>query len=459
MADIKIRIVTSAETKAVDETRKKVGSLGDTTKETGKEVGGKFFDAQNKATEGTKNFSHALRGLATQLPGIGQIAGLLVSPFALLTGAIAAAVGALVSYLNKIDDLAKAAEAHARLSTGLYTLGGGARDAAESLAKFKAELIAAAEKGEDLKVKLEAVNEAIQKGARMRDEMRDAREALAIEEVNAAEKSKKIGPLAAMKERGRIREDFAAKREADRRKLEDEIQEARNEGLRRQMETTVRAKAALPGAEREAAEAERGAGVAPKIKKSGLESIKEQREAVTEERDKAQTTLDAMKGVKFLEKIFGKPTSPTTEADKQDLQDKIDAAQSRLTGLDDQEEMVNRGPERAAELAKNKRARAEALKGIITTGTEREGAMFGEIISGNQNVETDRRHRTDVGALTRKTNQLADAAALSQANAAQEQEIRGLQERLFAELLRTGTGNTARIKQLSEQIARASESR
>ena len=244
-------------------------------------------DKTEKTTIKKKDLKDSLKQLGHAIPGVHQAMLLLKNPIVILAGAISTLITAFRAYLQSVDELAQSVGIHEAVSKSVTLLGGAFRDAAEGLQQFTIELGEAAAKEKDLNTELEKNLKLIEEQTRRETELRDAKEALAIEKVNKAEKTGRLAPENAIEQRRIIRDQFAAQREAARRKAEDEAIEAKGETLTKVMESRLRAEVALPGALKEAAIAQRLADAAPKKQESDLESIGKEQKRWKEQREDA----------------------------------------------------------------------------------------------------------------------------------------------------------------------------
>jgi hypothetical protein len=419
MADIKIKIHTSADLAALEQTRAGTKGLeqdlSGITKETkaAKAPVEELGKASEKAGVSKKTLKEAIKALSHSVPELSNALLFLKNPFVIVAGAIAAAIAAVTSYIDSINRLAEAAKAHENIGRSFSAMGGAARDAKDSLSEFNKMLVANAEKAVDLEGKLTRVGDAIQRINRQEDEKRDAKEAFELEGVNADEKTNRISPREAMNRRMGIRSKFEQQREAAKRKQEEETIESKNEALRAQMEKRVKAEQELPAAEQEAARLDRLAKVDPKIAQSDAKFAADRLEELEKKKKKAEDSL-------YWSRFHAKPDPLTGVADPQALR-RVQADEFAVGEIDSEIENARKQKDFAESRmdvgANKKRAeaaskRVQSIRDTITTGRDREGALFEDIVASKSVNESSRLNRAEVGGIKSRTTRVSEQADL-----------------------------------------------
>ena len=417
MADIKIKITTQADLKALEQTRASSKGLEQelhgVTKETkdAKAPLEELAKSSEKAGVSKKTLKEAIKALSHAIPGLHDALLILKNPFVIAAGAIAAAIAAVTSYIQKLDELAEAAKAHENVGRSFGAMGGFLRDAKENLAAFNKALDESATKAGDLKEKLDGVTDAIKNANRLEDEKRDAKEALALEEVNADEKTKKITPLEAFKKRAEVRARFAKQREDAVNAQQREIIEAKEGALRSTMELRVGAEQKLPGAEAEAARLERLAKIDPKIAESDLKTATD---SITELEGKKKKLEDSLYWSRYHAKpdpITGVPDPQALrrvageEADLKDIESELEHARRQK---DFAESRADKGV--AKKKAEEARKAVESIQSVIMTSREREGVLFEDIVSSKNGIDSSGRVRSEINALKEKRISVSERA-------------------------------------------------
>ena len=413
--------------------------------------------AVGKLSGSKKVLKESLKELAHAFPGVGSAMVLLKNPITILVGALATAVTSVRSYMLSVEELARSVGVHEAVSRTMQTLGGAARDAATGLRQFKTDMDDAATSGTKFVDKMKEVQEAIDKAALRETEKRDANEALAIAKANASEKGGKITPQQAIQQRLNITNDFAAQREAARKKAEADKLEAKGEALTKIMESRVRAEALLPAALEEEAGASRTLDAAPDKQKSDLKELDDQEADATNRREKLQKKRSAYEpsSLDWLMPDFLIKDSPVRLAA---IDEDLDRVGEDLKGIENKRAMVNREPALAKKRAETTGKRATGLKDLITGAKTAEGGLFEDIVYGQQQMQEDQRSRERAGALQAEARGVTAGADIRAKNTQDATRIEADLPRAYHDLSQSFGGyHGQNVQKLGELKAKIDE--
>ncbi len=193
MADLEYTIKTKADTTGA---KSQLDALNATTKAAKPPIE-ELAEADHKLAGQKAELLHQLKQVKHELPGLSELMHVIKNPTVALGVAVAWAIGKFKEFSAEVAELAKAQEPFSQIAAGAQRFREHAAEAKISATEFAHTLAKISEEADTAETRFTKLNAALEFQAKLEDDLRQKRLALAKAQVDLSEAEGKISPIEA----------------------------------------------------------------------------------------------------------------------------------------------------------------------------------------------------------------------------------------------------------------------